>query len=339
MNKLFKYRIDHIAFWVFTIIFHAYTRLDVLQQAGISQFLFEVVLRNTLLAAVVYFTLHIIIPEIVGGRKIAGPVLMLCAAIAVYVIIKDIHDIYLDNEILKKGDPPGLLRRSWYNFSIVIFYLSFASAMHFTKQWYLQREHIRQIELEKLNTELEYLKAQINPHFLFNSLNTVFFQIDKQNIAARETLSRFSDMLRYQLYECNGKEIDAKKEIDYLKNYVELQKLRTGDNYSIDFVSRGDSENFKLPPMLLLPFVENAFKHVSHFSDKENSILIELTRLNGSFHMRVQNTTDPKNQPENGGIGLKNVRRRLELLYENNYQLEVGNKGEFFEVNLNLKVH
>lgn len=339
MNKLFKYRIDHIAFWVFTIIFHAYTKLDILQQAGVSQFLMEVVLRNVLLAAVIYFTLQMVIPGIVGEKKIVRSVLMLGSAIAVYVIIKDMHDIYLDNEILKKTDPPGLLRRSWYNFSIVIFYLSFASAMHFTKQWYLQREHIRQIELEKLNTELEYLKAQINPHFLFNSLNTVFFQIDKQNTAARETLSRFSDMLRYQLYECNGKEIDAKKEIDYLKNYVELQKLRTGDNYSIEFINNGGQDNFKLPPMLLLPIVENAFKHVSHFNDKKNSISIELTRLNGSFHMRVQNTTDPKTHAENGGIGLKNVRRRLELLYESNYELDIDDKGELFEVNLNLKVH
>ena len=96
-------------------------------------------------------------------------------------------------------------------------------------------ELIRKIELEKLNTELEYLKAQINPHFLFNSLNTVFFQIDKQNTAARETLSKFSDMLRYQLYECNGKEIAIEKEIQYLKNYVELQRLRKDEHHDIQF--------------------------------------------------------------------------------------------------------
>src|SRR5690606_22905121 len=119
---------------------------------------------------------------------------------------------------------------------------------------------IRKMELEKVNAELEYLKAQVNPHFLFNSINTIYFQIDRHNELARNSLSGFSDMLRYQLYECNGTEIGIEKEIRYLKNYVSLQRMRKDENYLIFFEEHGDLTGFNVPPLLLIPFVENAFK-------------------------------------------------------------------------------
>jgi LytS/YehU family sensor histidine kinase len=217
--------------------------------------------------------------------------------------------------------------------------LSFATAIHLSKQWYLQREIIRKIEVEKLNTELEYLKAQINPHFLFNSINTIYFQIDKQNISARETLSKFSDMLRYQLYECNGHEIPVEKEIGYLKNYVELQKLRKDENYTIEFSCAEDMINFTLPPLLLVPFVENAFKHVSHFTEKKNTIKIDVSKTNSIFRMIVFNTKDNSQRAsENGGIGLKNIKRRLELSYQNKYLLDIQDTPEHFTVTLELHI-
>src|SRR6185436_2346140 len=107
--------------------------------------------------------------------------------------------------------------------------------LQLSREWYMQRELIRRIEVEKLNTELDYLKAQMNPHFLFNSINTIFFQINKENTEARETLGKFSDMLRYQLYECNGPSIAVEKELAYLKNYVDLQKLRRDRKDVIEF--------------------------------------------------------------------------------------------------------
>ena len=198
-------------------------------------------------------------------------------------------------------------------------------------------EVIKGIVKEKLNTELDYLKAQINPHFLFNSINTIYFQIDKQNAGARETLLTFSEMLRYQLYECNGKEIPVEKEIGYLKNYVGLQRLRKDENYKITFSSANDVANFTIVPLLLIPFVENAFKHVSHFSKSDNEIKIALTRSDQMFRMQVFNTRNL--QPaEMGGIGLKNVRRRLALLYPGRHQLHIRETLETFEVDLQLQI-
>ena len=147
------------------------------------------------------------------------------------------HDVFLT--VYTGTAPLPFWKYSFYNFSIALFYVTFSLALHLSKEWYFQRERLRLMEIEKLNTELEYLKAQINPHFLFNSLNTIFFQIEKTNIEARDTLSKFSDMLRYQLYECNGHAIAVDREIQYLRNYVDLQRLRKDERYSIEFTTSG----------------------------------------------------------------------------------------------------
>jgi len=339
MDRFFRYKLDHVLFWVLTIFFHGYTRLILIYKVGAGQFILELVLRNTLLAIVIYVTLLVVIPRLTNG-KILSALLILVGTLVFYVFAKNAHDVYLNGYVMGNLERTNFFYNTLYNISIVFFYLSFATALYLSKQWSLQRELIRKIEIEKLNTELEYLKAQINPHFLFNSLNTVYFQINKENREARETLSKFSDMLRYQLYECNGHEIPVEKEIGYLKNYVELQRLRKDENYSIEFTCADGLTNFTLPPLLLLPFVENAFKHVSHFSEKKNVINIELSKAGNFFRFSVFNTKDNTLQKaENGGIGLKNVKRRLELLYKDRYLLDVLDSHEKFEVNLELKLN
>lgn len=338
MDRFFRYKLDHILFWALTIFFHAYTRLWIIDKAGTTQFLIEVILRNALMAAAIYFNLLVILPRFLGNKKILAGILLMLVSIAAYVTIKSLHDGHLYVVVLgltQKGTETHL----FYNLSIITFYFIFATALHLSKQWYLQKELIRKIELEKLNTELEYLKAQINPHFLFNSINTIYFQIDKQNASARETLSKFSDMLRYQLYECNGHEIPVEKEISYLKNYVELQRLRRDENYAIEFSNHDDMKNFTLPPLLLVPFVENAFKHVSNYMDRKNVIKIDLSKTGNFFRFAVLNTKDNAQKISgNGGIGLKNVKRRLELLYKDKYLLDIQDTPEYFSVNLELHI-
>jgi LytS/YehU family sensor histidine kinase len=209
-------------------------------------------------------------------------------------------------------------------------------ALQLSREWFKQRELIQKIEVEKLNTELDYLKAQLNPHFLFNSINTIYFQIDKENKGARETLSIFSDMLRYQLYECNGKEIPLEKEMNYLKNYIDLQRQRCNENYWISF-SYDDVDELHIAPLLLIPFVENAFKHVSHFP-QDNEIRVNVHKSGSTLRMMVFNTCDPAlmAQKNGHGIGLKNVQRRLELLYQNRYSLEVNRSAQSYQVNLEI---
>ena len=339
MDRFFRYKIDHILFWALTIFFHGYTRVNLIDKAGLNQFIIELVVRNILLALVIYVNLLVVLPRFIERKKYFAGVLLMLISLAVYVVLKSFHDGYLYGVVLGNLPQKGIESHLFYNLSIVTFYFIFATTLHLSRQWHLQRELIRKIEVEKLNTELEYLKAQINPHFLFNSINTIYFQIDKQNISARETLSKFSDMLRYQLYECNGHEIPVEKEVGYLKNYVELQKLRKDENYSIEFICSEEMKNFTLPPLLLVPFVENAFKHVSHFMDKKNVIKIEVGKTGNFFRFNVMNTKDiVQKTNENGGIGLKNVKRRLELSYKDKYLLDIQETPEYFSVNLELHV-
>lgn len=192
---------------------------------------------------------------------------------------------------------------------------------------------------EKAETELNFLKSQINPHFVFNSLNSVYFLIHKDNTDARAALHKFSEMLRYQLYEMNGEMIPVEKEIRYLSDYMDLQQLRKDEKYEVQFHCSPSVKQFQIEPLLLIPFVENAFKHISHYADHKNIVKAEMDYAGGLFTFRVENTTDTasvKEQP--GGIGLVNVKRRLELLYPGKHELVIDDVSDMFTVVLKLQV-
>jgi two-component system, LytTR family, sensor kinase len=338
MERFWRYKLDHVIFWIATIFFHMFTRIQLIPKVGFGQYLLEIVVRNSLLAALIYANIFFLIPRFAQQKKWLHYIVFLLAGFAAYALLKNAHDVYLYGYTMGDVDRRYFFSNTLYNLSIAFFYVTFSVALQLSREWYAQREHIRKIEIEKLNTELEYLKSQINPHFLFNSINTIYFQIDKSNTTARETLSAFSEMLRYQLYECNGKEIPVEKEVAYLKNYVELQKLRKDENYTITF-NQDNMHGFSIAPLLLIPFVENAFKYVSHLP-QGNEIKIELKKSGNLFSMNVFNTKDTFRKPEGGdhGIGLKNVQRRLQLLYNGKHSMSIDDKPNSFEVNLQINI-
>jgi two-component system, LytTR family, sensor kinase len=339
MNRFLKYNVDHILFWLATVGFHMFTKAPLIQRAGIEHFILETIIRNALLGAVIYLNLLYLIPRIAQKGKIVLYTLLLTASLAGYVLLKNAHDVYLYGYILDDPSQQPFLANTYYNFSIAFFYLAFSVALYLSKEWYIQRTLIRQMQIEKLNAELDYLKAQINPHFVFNSLNTIYFQIDRQNEAARTSLSNFSEMLRYQLYECNGFEIPIEKELTYIKSYVAMQQTRKDGNYVIAVTQSEDLKGFSICPLLLIPFIENSFKHVSHFSSV-NEIRISLTRDENHFHLTVYNTKDDRKLNGNHkGIGLVNVKRRLELLYPHRHELIIDDKSNAFEVKLSLRIN
>ena len=147
-------------------------------------------------------------------------------------------------------------------------------------------------------------------------------------------------MLRYQLYECNGDKIPIEKEISYLQDYVDLQKLRREVNDEVEFDCSQNVKDFLIEPLLLMPFVENSFKHLSHFGNgRKNLVKINADKTNGEFHFSVTNTIEyTSTKKPVGGIGLKNVKRRLELLYPGSYSLEINEHDNSFKVKLKLKI-
>lgn len=199
------------------------------------------------------------------------------------------------------------------------------------------------MEKEKSQAELIYLKAQINPHFLFNSLNSLYTQLELNLEEAKGTLVSIADLLRYQLYECNADLIPIDKELAYLENYFNLQNIRK-DNCNAHFSIEGDHTNFLIAPFLLIPFVENAFKYVSDYDDQENFIKIGLYFVNSELNFSCINTFDVKSRQQSDnvdkGIGLINVKKRLELIYSNRFRLKEEINKETYQVTLtlNLKV-
>lgn len=193
---------------------------------------------------------------------------------------------------------------------------------------------------EKAEAELNFLKSQINPHFLFNSINSVYFLIDKNNADARDALHKFSGMLRYQLYEMNGSTIAIEKEINYLKDYVDLQKLRKDNHYAVEMECSDSVKGFVIEPLLLIPFVENAFKHISHHQNQLNFIRLRLDVNENVFYFSVLNSTEKTATDQtHSGIGLQNVKRRLELLYPNQHVLNIHESENSFDVSLRLNIH
>lgn len=196
------------------------------------------------------------------------------------------------------------------------------------------------LEKEKTENELRFLKSQMNPHFLFNAINSIYVLIKKDPDLASHTLVTFADMLRYQLYECNADRIPIEKEIVYLDNYISLEKLRRGGSLCTEYQVGEEVRHFSIAPMLIMPFVENAFKYVSSYSDAPNTIAVSLQCRDAVFELAVENTIDEDGgvpaTGASGGIGLENVRRRLELIYNGGHRLSIRKNEKTFTVLLQI---
>lgn len=332
MGPFWKYKLDHVLFWVATVLFHMYTRWSMIDSVGLASFVQEVVIRNGLLAILIYVNLVVLIPRFARPGRWIVYGLLIMAGTAGYATVKMLHDVSLP----RFGPTADMVEQVFYNASIAIFYVAFSVALALSREWSRQQEIMRQIAFDQVNTELAYLKSQLNPHFLFNSINTIYFQIDKENRVAREMLSTFSDMLRYQLYECNEGLIPIEKEVAYLRNYVDLQRMRKDEHYRITFFADSSVRGFQIAPLLLIPFVENAFKHLSH-APHDNEISIKMNYCEGHFQLMVINSRESA-EPSRRGIGLRNVKRRLELLYPGRHRLSISPLPLSYRIDLTLQV-
>jgi len=220
--------------------------------------------------------------------------------------------------------------------------ITLGMSIKLTKNWIETQRRQQALEKEKLETELKFLKYQFNPHFLFNSINSIFFLIHKNPDMASASLAKFSELLRHQLYECNDQQIPLNKEIAYLENFIELEKLRQNENLAVNFnLEEGYSPGIGIAPFVLMTFVENAFKHVSKHKKESNWINIDLVVTGLQLHLTVGNSISENGSHEvinYGGIGLKNVQRRLDLIYPGQYKLDIQKNPESFIVKLELQL-
>jgi two-component system, LytTR family, sensor kinase len=216
-----------------------------------------------------------------------------------------------------------------------IFFLFLSTALKFAVDWFLNERIQRDLENQRLIAELAFLKSQINPHFLFNSLNSIYSLAYQKSDTTPEAILKLSEIMRYMLYESNDTKVDLAKELQYLQNYIDLQKIRFGNKAFVDFRITGEVGAQKIVPLLLIAFIENAFKHgVANDPNMPIRLMINLDGTNLYFYM--ENKKHMNNRDIEGGVGLNNVQRRLELLYPGKYKLDIQDKPDIYTCELSL---
>ncbi len=279
-------------------------------------------------AALVYLNLYVLIPFLLlKGRLWAYVAATAVSILAVVGIEYQLFDLECE-------DCP--VWEAWV-FSLLIPTLTLlgtAIAVKIFKKYLRSQARLQELENTNLKTELSYLKNQINPHFLFNALNNIYVLSRKRPDETPESILLLSDLLRYQLYDCAKEKVALKDEIEYLKNYLKLDKLRKS-NTTIEFDVKGDINRKMVAPFLFMPFVENAVKHGIN-PDGESFLSINF-EVGKEIYFRVANSKSPHTGDKPvGGIGLVNVRRRLELLYPERHQLDIRDEANRFVVDLHL---
>lgn len=282
-----------------------------------------------------YATIYAILPFYLKKRKVVFTVFLEVALIFLVTLGERISLRMLNS-----------LPVSWNSlFGVTFLYLmletnfmvAIAFAIKIIKKWFIQQKEKHEIEKQHLKSELNLLKAQLHPHFLFNTLNNLYALSMEKSGKTSEGIAKISDLLRTVLYECNDAEIDLKKEIQLIQNYIDLEKLRYDQRLSINLEVLGEIENHKIAPMLFFTFVENCFKHGSRTDPDKPFIFIKITVSKHEIQFFAENSKPQKKkekQDDRVGIGLNNVKKRLELIYEENYKLKIEENEKTFHVKL-----
>ena len=222
-------------------------------------------------------------------------------------------------------------------FSMLIFTTFISLIFSLIRKVQVQDVNARQLSKEKSDTEIQLLKAQINPHFIFNSMNNIYSLAYSKSEQTPEAILKLSEMMRYVYYDCNRDEVTLGAELDYIRNYISFQQMKSPHRQNIILESEGIDENFRIAPMLFIPFVENSFKYSKIEDVKEAKVEIRLSTEQGDLCFKITNT-----HPENGkipgsGMGIENVRNRLVLTYPGRSSLEIKDEYNLFEVEMKIR--
>ncbi len=286
-----------------------------------------------------YVINNFIVPLFLLAKKYVSFVFAVVLIIAFSAWLRSLVSVQMNQHVFHMLTPidfGSLYFNSTLNISIWVLVIFIGKALMDRIQ---TQQLVESLEKERAKSELDYLKAQINPHALFNSLNTIYGHIDKSNQAARNVLLQFSELLRYQLYDCNAEKISLEKEIGFIKNYVAFQRLRKDENLAVIFQAGSVEPTLTIAPLLLVVLIENAFKFVSNFSDRENKIIISMHMTGSVLHSSFINTKEWKQasySKNSNGIGVTNLKRRLELLYANKHELITRDEDEVYETKLTI---
>ncbi len=243
----------------------------------------------------------------------------------------------LDHTFIFGLPKPALLMSLSSTLSNCFFMLILSGMLRLAYSFLKSENKKKSLENATLNAEVDLLKAQINPHFLFNTLNSIYSLANVKSDKTDEAILKLSGLLRYALYETTEGKVQLQQDIDYINNYIDLQRLRLSNKVTVDYTVTGNADDKVIAPMLLITFIENAFKHgVSYMQQCLISINIQI--FDETLTLEVTNPIVENNSFVSGGIGLKNVQRRLELLYPDQHQLHITQDAQQFSVSLKISI-
>lgn len=308
-----------------------------------------------------YLNSFVLIPRLLANRKIWLYALIVVGLLAIYLYIPEYifrHFIFNRPRILPPGtNIPGSLpgavqgavqgpprARRFRLFPVLgsaaLFLLVFvvSSGAKILQQWFAAEQLKEKAEKEKLRTELSLLKSQVNPHFLFNTLNNIYAMAITGSNHTADAVMKLSQIMRYILQDADNELVPLQKDLEFLQRYIELQQFRLSDKVEIRFRVKGDPQYLRIAPLLLIPFVENAFKYGVSAREK-SSIQIDITIQDSSLALWVENSKHVNNTAatmDNTGIGISNTRRRLDLLYPEKHELTIKDLPDTFDVSLKI---
>jgi LytS/YehU family sensor histidine kinase len=301
-----KIAFQWLPFTIFMVYVFLYSILPCLLKELIKQFLFRAVIWLVALFTGIYFIHFYILLPLNNGKSIGSPI--------------DISDSITFTTV---------------KCIMLLCQTCIASSLKLFRYWYRKENNNQQLAKETMVAELQLLKAQVHPHFLFNTLNNLYSLTLKKSPRSPEVVVKLSELLHYMMHECNASEVPVQKEVRMIENYIELEKLRYGNRLNVELTISGEIEGANIAPLLLIPFVENAFKHGSSEQAGDAFILISLFADSNVLSFKIKNS---RNEPESvaayGGIGLVNVKKRLALIYPGKYQLIVLPENNTYEVGL-----
>ncbi len=297
----------------------------------------------------VYVTLYVLLPRYFEQRRFATLAILVTLVVLAAAFLQRVTEFAAVREFsnpYERADtllhPIKILRAVIGIYPVV----ALASLVKLTQSWFRRDLDAERLRREKLQAELRFLRTQIQPHFLFNTLNNLYALTLKRSSAAADVVLKLSDMLEYMLYDGDADFVPLEKELQTLETYVELERLRYGDRLDLTYDVHGDVARCSVPPMLILPLVENAFKHGISQQIESGSIAISIRADDGGVRVSIDNSipgpestgvqesqTRPSVHVESG-IGLRNVRRRLDLMYGASYTLDFGERDGQFHVSL-----
>lgn len=336
VNFLKKY-FFHIIMWAALTIALCIDANE-LYAVSIYYFFQYVLIKTIILMILVYLNLLVLYPLFYLSRKywLFGIAIIAIIVVAGYLNTK--LEFFV-RELRGFENKPPLQMFYLKQFSMAARYVLIAFLLQITVDFYEQKEKLKRIELEKTIAELNFLKAQVNPHFLFNTLNSLYALIIEKSDKSAECVLKLADILKYILAEGTHEKVALKKELLLIENYIELEKLRKPDA-EVSFAADVQQNNYLITPLLLLPFVENAFKHGLNAVSKKGFIHLHVKAADNLLQFVIENNlpTQKSTLIHSHGVGVENVRKRLDLLYPNNYKLMINKKETSFVVHLQLQL-